>query len=716
MRIRWVTTVAVLAFISTAAHAQVAEGSPVGEADGDIIVTATKSGAQGLQKVPLAVTAFSAEMIEERGSISLADLAPVTPGFSYTYNSVWSVASIRGIGTNNVFAGGDPSTTLQVDGVYYGRPTGANLDFLDVERVEVLRGPQGTLYGRNAIGGTVNVITSDPGNELRAQFRVTGGNYNLVRPEGSISGPISDGVSFSVAGRYSNRDDYTRQLNPALSDNWNEHRYAFRAKLKFDLSSNLSLIVGGDVSHSNERINGFTVRLSPPLIPDGFNPDFHEAALSDRNYGLLTQKGTSGKITWDMGGTTITSITAYRKSDTQFGGDLDFSAAPLFYTRSFVEHQNQISQEFDLSGKFGDASYVVGLFGYRERAKSFFNAVVFGTLLTQGIDAVTKSYAAFGQVNYPLSERFKFTAGIRYTIDQKSAENIFGAQTTGITSDLNQSAAGTGPIFSGNNTRHALTPKFGVEFQATSDLLTYASITRGFKSGGYNLLIDPSSTSAAQYGPERVWAYEGGLKVSIPQVKGHFNLAAFYYDYSGLQVNQFVFLGATVAQLVNNAKKADVKGIEAEAAFRPLQPLELGGTFAWLDASYAGSFNAIDNFNNVVTNPDGRQLNDAPKWSGSGYAQFNIPIGDIDVNLRGDAIYKSKVFYTPLNDIRLGAPSRWLFNAGLTIAPQDSGLQVGVRVDNIANKRYVTAAYYTFSAGGQPGEPRTVRGFIGYKF
>ncbi len=697
-----------------AATAATTPGEP---ATTDIVVTATKSGAQSLQRVPLAISAFSGEDIQQRGSVALADLAPATPNFTYTFNAIWSVASIRGIGTNNVFAGGDPSTTLQVDGVYYGRPTGANLDFLDVERVEVLRGPQGTLYGRNAIGGTVNVITRDPSDTPHGELRVTTGNYNLARPEFAYTGPIADGVSFSIAGRYSDRGPYTRELNPLVPDLWNEHRYALRGKLKLDLVPNLSIILSGDFSRSDENINGFTVRTSPPSVPDGYNPGFHEAATDDPNYGVVSQKGGSARVVLNIGPSTLTSITAYRKSDSKLGGDLDFTAVPLFYTRAFVEHQDQISQEFDLAGPLGAGSYVAGLFGYREGALSYFNAVVFGTLLTQGINAVTKSIAPFGQIDYPLAHRLKATLGVRYTIDEKRATNVFGAQTTGITADVDQRAAGTGTIFNGSNTRHAVTPKFGLEFQASSNVLAYASVTRGFKSGGYNLLIDPTSTAAAEYGPEHLWAYEGGVKVTIPAIRGHLNLAGFYYDYTGLQVNQFVFLGTTVAQLVNNAKSADIKGAEAEFATRPTRALDLGGTLAFLDATYKGSFPAIDNFTNTVTNPDGRRLNDAPRWSGSAYAQANFAVGgNLEAHLRGDAFYKGKVFYTPLNDIRLGSPAHWLFNASLNITPRDSGVEFGVRVDNLTDRRYITAAYYTFSAGAQPGEPRTVRGYFGYRF
>ncbi|MBB6123673.1 iron complex outermembrane receptor protein [Sphingobium subterraneum] len=718
-RVALVTT----SLLPMVAHAQ--EGAPAAADDAnggmpDIVVTATKTGAQSLQKVPLAITAFSAETIAQMGAASLVNVAQVTPGFAYTFNGPWSIASIRGVGTNNVFAGGDPSTTLQVDGVYYARPTGANVDFLDFERVEVLRGPQGTLYGRNVIGGTVNILTKDPTDELRGEVKMTIGNYMLVRPEFALSGPLANGVSFAVSGRYSYHDFYTKELNPSLKDGWNENRWGVRGKLKFDVSPGVDIILAADYSKADEYFNSFTVRRSAPFIPDGLNPGFHESALSAPNQGITEQYGTSAKIAADLGGATLTSITAYRESNADFEADLDFTAVDLFHTRAFVENQSQLSQELTLSGNIGGVTYVVGAFGMRERAVSYYGAVVFGSVLqTQGINALTKSGAVFGQVDIPVGDKLKFTAGVRYTHDEKDVENIFGVQTTGITNDRHQLPSNTAPIFSGGSTKGAMTPKFGVQYQASRDTLVYASVTKGYKSGGFNLLIDPSSINSAGYKPEYVWAYEAGLKLGIPSIGGRLNIATFYNDYKGLQVNQFVFdpVSGTTNQLVNNAKKAKIKGIELEGAFQPTDAVEFGGSLAYLDAKYKGSFPAINNFTSGPVNPDGKRLNDAPRWSGSAYLQYNASLGSsTDLHLRGGATYKGDVFYTPLNDIRLGSEAHWLFNAGLTIESKTNGLSGGIRVDNITDKNYVVATYAAFSAGAMPGEPRTVRGFVSYKF
>lgn len=708
--------------IPNAAHAQdggAAVADAAGESSSDIIVTASKTGEKSLQKVPIAVSAFSGDTIEAMGAVSLVTVAQSTPSFAYTFNGPWSIASIRGIGTNNVFAGGDPSTTLQVDGVYYARPTGANIDFLDVERVEVLRGPQGTLYGRNVIGGIVNVITKDPTDALEGQVKMTLGTYMLTRPEAALSGPLAEGVSFSVSARYSHRDAYIKEQNPALKDGWNENRWGLRGKLKFDVSSDVDIVLAADYSKANEYFNAFTVRRSPLLIDDGAALGFFESALSATNKGTLEQYGTSGKISVDLGGWSFTSITAYRESKANFEADLDFSLIDLFHTRAFVEDQNQLSQEFTLTGDVGGATFVVGAFGMRERAVSYYGAVVFGNILqTQGIDAITKSGALFAQVDLPLSERLTVTAGLRYTHDRKDVENIYGIQVGGITDDLGQLPTNTGPIFNGQSSTSAFTPKFGIQFQATPDVLAYGSVTRGYKSGGFNLLIDPLSINSAGYDPEYVWAYEAGLKLNLPSLGGRLNLAAFYNNFSGLQVNQFVFdpVSGNTAQLVSNADKAKIFGVEAEWMLRPVDALEFGGSIAYLDATYDGTFPAIDNFTLGVTDPDGRRLNDAPRWSGSANLQYTAELATMDMRLRGEATYKGTTYYTPLNDVRLGSKSHWLFNTSLTFDVRNSGISAGVRVDNIADKKYVTATYAAFSAGAMPGEPRTARAFVSYKF
>lgn len=687
-----------------------------------IIVTATKTGASDLQHVPLAISAYSAETLDATGAVSLSDIVAYTPGYTYTSNSVWSISSIRGVGTNNVFAGGDPSATLQVDGVYYGRPTGANLDFLDVERVEVLRGPQGTLYGRNAVAGTTNVITREPSDDFMGTVKLSVGEYGLMRPEFAVSGPLVDEkVSFSLAGRYSKRDGYIKQLVAGGEDLWDENRKSIRGKLKFAPNETMSLVLAADYSDADEGYNFATVRITPSAN-DGFNPGFFEAATDDPNQYELTQWGTSATWKWDISDQLeLTSITAYRDSDSILNGDLDFTALPLFTTRAFVEEQNQFTQEVNLSGRFNKAEFIAGLFYYHENADSYFNATITDSLLlSQGIDVETDSYAAFAQVKYQLSDRLSVTGGVRYTEDEKSTSNDYGISFA-LDPTLTDGGLGADPlieapgseIFTDTAKFDAFTPKLGLEFQANDSVLGYASITKGFKSGGYNLLIDPASASRARYNPEEVWAYEGGIKsrVNVP-FPGTINLAGFYYDYEGLQVNQFVFLGASVAQLVSNAPAAKISGLEIETNLHPNEHISFGGHLAYLNATYNGSFTAEDSLNGGQIDADGRILSDAPKWSGGIFGELRDDFGDYEASVRADVSFKGDVFYSPLNAPELGADAYTFANLSMNLKHTDSGLSFGVRANNITNKKYITGNYFAFSSGGIPGAPRHITAYI----
>lgn len=721
-----VSGIALVAICAPAMAQEAAAGGGDAQEVDEIIVTATKTGAQSLQKVPLAITAFNGEALASRGIQDLGQIATITPGYSFTTNSVWAISSIRGVGTNNVFAGGDPSVTLQVDGVYYGRPTGANVDFMDVERVEILRGPQGTLYGRNAVAGTINVITRDPGNEFSGTAKLTVGEYGLVRPEAQVSGPlVKDKLAFSLAGRYSSRDGYIKQLNANVGDLWGENRYSLRGKLKFTPSDTVAFTLAGDYSHADESYSFATVRLTPPSVPDGFNPGFFEAATNAPNNYTLKQWGLSGKLAIDLSDDlSLTSITAYRRSKSGLGGDLDFTAFDAFQTRAFNESQRQFTQEFNLNGTAGDLKYVLGLFYYSEKAFSFYNATIFDSIFTtKSINVKTDSVAAFAQGEYQLADKLKVTAGIRYTRDKKKTANGNGGAlyTAPLPSDpLFVPTGGDRVVFYNDKTTFdAVTPKLSVDYQATNNVLVYASLTRGFKSGGYNLLVEPTATNIAKYAPERVWAYEAGIKTTLRgPVRGTFNLAGFYYDYKGLQVQQFDFQGANgVLQYVNNAPAADIKGIEAELALSPADFLNVGGALSYLDATYSGTFSALNSLTNALVDPNGKRLSDAPKWSGNFYGELHTSLNENwEVSLRGEGIHKGSVFYSPANLSLLGAPSYWLFNLGLTVAAPEKGIEIGVRWENIANKKYITGNYFSFSSGAIPGAPRHALAYLKFDF
>ena len=682
----------------------------------EVVVTAQKSGAQSLQQVPLAITAFTDAALLDRGSTQLSDLTYETPGFTYAANGPWAISTIRGVGTNNVFAGGDPSTTLQVDGVYYGRPTGGDLDFLDVERVEILRGPQGTLYGRNADAGTINVITKDPTSEFSGIARATGGNYGLFRPEFSVSGPlVDDTVLLRVSAMGAWHDGYIHDLTPGLPDQWDQNHQAIRSKVLFKLQPNLRFVVNMDFTNVNEYMNASYVRLTPPPFPDGTSPSFYQTSLNHPYFVREKQGGASGTLTWDAGPITLTSISAYRRSYMNNGGDLDYTRNEIFWTRHFQEDQNQLSEELDLSGKFDRFKFVAGTFLYREYANSYYNALIYDSLLeTQGISVTTRSAAVFGQGTYNLTDTLALIAGLRYTHDSKDSANIFGTSVG--PPPVADVSAPTSQIYAASPTYSATTPKFGIDWSLRRDLLAYASATKGYKSGGSNLLANPAALNQTLYGPESVWAYEAGLKQTLRgSVPATIDVSVFHNDYKGLQVNQFIFTPTGAGQLVRNAPGAITYGAELETTVMPTTALRLGATAAYLHARYHGTFLSLNDFTQVSFNADGKALDDAPLWSGSIFAQYAIPVRQAELSFRAEGLFKGAVYYTPLNDPREGQGDYALLNLGARFSSQ-KGWEMGLLGKNIAGRKYITAAYYAFSDAGTPGEPRTVQAYVGYTF
>ena len=683
----------------------------------EVIVTATKTGAQSVQDVPVAITAFTSQMLQAEGAVQLSDLTHETPGFTYAANGPWAISTIRGVGTNNVFAGGDASTTLQVDGVYYGRPTGANVDFLDVDRVEILRGPQGTLYGRNADAGTINVITKDPTPEFSGVAQVSGGTYGLFRPEATVSGPIAgdSDILYSVAAFGSWRDAYVTELTPGLPNQWNENRDGVRAKLLFQIEPNLRLLLSSDYTDVNEYMNASYVRLNPTPFPDGTNPTFYQTSLNHPYFVFQRQGGFSGKLVWDFDNLEFTSLSAYRRSYMDNGGDLDYTRNEIFTTRKFQENQDQESQEFNLSGKADRLKYVTGVFLYREHANSYYNAVIFDDLLeTQGVAVVTKSAAAFGQATYDITDKLSAIAGVRYTHDNKTLSNTYGILPG--PPPVEDVSAPTAQVFAASPSYSATTPKFGLNYKIQDDILTYVSATRGYKSGGTNLLANLSALDKTLYGPESVWAYEAGYKQTVRgAVPATIDLAVFYNDYKGLQVNQFIFTPTGTGQVVSNAQGAITSGAELEWSVEPIQALRLGGTVAYLNAKYHGRYIALNDFTSQSFDADGNRLNDSPEWSGSAYGQYTFHVADAALSLRAEGLYKGNVYYTPLNDPIEAQKGYALLNLGAR-ADLPAGWQLGLMAKNVTGVKYITAAYYAFSAAGTPGEPMTVVGYFKYTF
>lgn len=668
---------------------------------GDIVVTATRAGATRLQDTPIAITAFDSRALEITGIDDIRDLATLTPNLQVTQNASFGQIYIRGVGSNNVFGGSDPSSTIHLDGVYLARPVNVLTNFLDVERIEVLRGPQGTLYGRNSVGGTINVISRKPGFAPEAKAQLSYGNYDLLRGEAYISGPLVAGrVAASLSAIGSRRDGYLANAVPGVGDVDDENLVGTRAQLRFAPSPAIEVILRGDFLRADEAVAGYIKLLEKSADPlaNSTLGDFRRVALNIRPHASRRQHGFAGEIVYDLGpAVQLKSLTGYRASRVRYLNDSDGSALNIRRTDLF-EDQHQLSQEFTATGRTDRLSYIAGLYYFDERIIVDSAVTTFAanrSRLQPAID--TTAWAGFGHLTYALTGRLAASAGIRYTHEEKGFAQL-----------ATVSSVATGTLLPGfprtyetQRAYGAWTPKLGLEFRPSDDILLYAAATKGFKSGGFNF----SSLNAAQgFRPEELWSYEAGAKADLFDQALRVNAAVFHYDYDDLQIQSFVTPGVID---IANAADARVNGAELEAQVRPASWLRLGGNLAYLDARYRTFANAIRP-GNIAFDASGNRLNLSPEFSYALVSHAEAPLGGGAVFARGEYSYRSKQFFTPSNsslDVQAGYG---LINASIGYTAPGGRVQLILLTRNLADAEYVTStAGFPPGTVGRVGEPRT---------
>ena len=692
---------AALLLTSAAAQAQTAPDQDSADS-GDIVVTASKTGATLLQDTPFAVTAFNAQMLERTGVKDVRDLAAVTPNLLVTQNASFSQIYIRGIGSNNVFGGSDPSSTIHLDGVYLARPASYLTNFLDVERIEVLRGPQGTLYGRNSVGGTINVISRKPGNEFVGRIQATYGNYNFARAEGYVSGPlVEDKLAASISFIGSRRDGYLKNIVPGVGDADNERTIGGRGQLRFTPSAPLEIILRADYVHSDDALAGYVKLLQTTTDPlaNSTLGDYRKIAVNIRPASNRRQWGTAGEVNYDVAdGLQLKSLTAYRANRLTQVGDTDGTALNGRRTDQF-EDQHQFSQEVNLTGKAGALTYILGAYYFNEHILVDSSVTTYATNVRANFNPTinTDAIAGFAQGSFAVTEQITLTAGIRYTSEKKKFDQI-ATNFSLVTGLPNATYPRT---YSTDNTYKAWTPKFGIELRPTDGLLIYASATKGFKSGGFNF----SSANAAQgFDPEMLWSYEAGAKLDLLDRLLRLNGTVFHYDYSDLQVQSFLSPGVVD---ITNASDAKVDGAEFEAQLRPASWLKLGGNLAYLNARYKNYTSALLP-GNIPYDASGNRLNLAPKWSYSVFAEADTAIGAGSGFIRGEYNYRTRQFFTASNSGLDTQPGYGLLNASIGYTFPGEHFELLAFARNLSDREYVTSTA-SFASGivGRVGEPRT---------
>ena len=676
---------------------------------GRVTVTARRRE-ESLKDVPGSVTAIGSDVLSTLGASEIGDVETLVPNLVlHEGDAQNTVAYIRGVGQLDSLAFADPGVGIYLDDVYLGRAQGSFLDVFDTERIEVLRGPQGTLYGRNTIGGAIKFVSRAPGETPEFNARATIGSYNQTDLSLGASGPVmGEKLLGKVAVALLKRDGYAEnQFNG--QDDGDRDTIAWRGSLLAKPSENFEFLLSADGSNDTPDTSRTPARETSVfgLFPPSADPFKIDADFNDLND--LKVWGVSGRATWTLSDSlSLISTTAYREMGYDTHLDLDATSAPLFGVFVF-EDQSQFSQEFQLNYEAGRWSIVSGLYYFDE--KDVTESGIFGpaiAFVSNSInDQTTTAYAAYADATYNLSERLSISAGLRYTEESKDFQRVqefFGAATplvpvigTGLrVTDVNAS-----------KTFSDTSPRFSISYRLNDDVSTYASISRGFKSGGFDGRSN-SGFEAQPFAAETMTAYEAGLKGYFAGGSVFLSAAAFLNDYQDLQVSSFTEQNGVFAALFTNAAAAQIAGFELEGKWRASEALTLSGSLGYLDARY-------DKF----IGENGQDVSDqltpanAPDWTGRINAEYRTFLtGRTELILAGGAAYRGEVYPTVSSSEVLRQGGYTLYDASIGLEFQNGGYALTLVGRNLSDEQYRTHGFdLSDSLGyqlGYYGAPRTV--------
>jgi iron complex outermembrane receptor protein len=557
----------------------------------EIVVTAQKR-LQSAQNVPIAITALDSNQLAAAGVSGTGDLRTAVPALNVTTaTGGYGLPRIRGIGATGQGPGIENPVAVYVDGVYYGAAFGVLQSLYDVEQVAVLKGPQGTLFGRNATGGLIQVSTLGPSFDLKAKGQVGYANYSTYSSAGYVSGRLTDTIAVSLSGQYDNQNHGWGKNLFTGNDVQDARTWVGRAKLLWKPDAATSVLIsgdfngrnGGEPAFRNFGLNTLGQNVQSQIIALGGNPD--RDIYSDVDPKLRARQwGTSLTASHDLGGVSLKSITAYRKTDLRFFFDPDGTTQ----RRTVVDNDQfdkQFTQEINLvSETHGAFDWVIGGF-YMHDMSGYDPARSTGLLVNGGngysdyiSDIKNSSYAGFAEGTYHIDASTNLIAGLRYTSDERSATartvNFVGA--TGVTT--------TTPT-SDEHTFNKLTWRASIDHRFSPELLAYASYNRGFRAGAYV----PQTNPLQLLRPEVVDAYEVGIKSDLFDRRVRFNLAGYYYAEKNIQVMQII----AGAQYVYNADGAHIYGIDGDITWKISSDFRLFGGFNVTHARYTSFTNAI---------------------------------------------------------------------------------------------------------------------------
>ncbi len=684
----------------------------------EIMVTAQKR-VTNMQDTALAITAFTGEDLAKSGITSSMDLQLHTPGLVVSSNGGWGLPYLRGVGTDIIGPGVDSSVAIYVDGVYQARNAGKIQQLVDVERVEVLKGPQGILYGRNSIGGAINIISRAPSDDLSASIDVEYGNFDQKTIRSSIGGPlVEDKLSALLSLVYTDNDGYTEDL---LSGD----RYQFIDTISLRGSFALNLTDNLDARINVSLVDSDSSFAYTPINP-ATNPVFSVfgAALIDDprkvrndhpNQQQTMEVGVNAKLTWNLNDLTITSNTAFKKNEHKLICDLDGTEIPIiscgsvtFDDEPFEEDSDFFSQELVITSQNSERFEWTGLIYYMNEDATLFgrnDLPLFGLITRTNAAVKAEAFAGAGQVTYFLTDKFSLTAGIRVSHETKSIKNSKTAVDGSLIGAGEEKASWT-----------VATPKFVIQYSPTDNIMAYVSASRGFKSGGFNAFEIQSS-----FDEETLWSYEAGIKSTLLDRRLRANLTAFHYDYNNLQINQWQTIPSGILGIVDNAGQASVNGFELELLMKPTSNFQLEVGLAFLDAKF-DEFVSIDpdRPEDGLLDRVGNALPRAPDFTANVAAEYSIPVGSAgNLVLRGEYYHRDKLFITQFEDDRASVEAIDLLNARISFESADGQWHAAIYGKNLTDKDYAQHIITIQALLGQVAlfaPPRTYGIQFGYKF
>ena len=681
-----------------------AAAEPVGAVE-EVVVTAQRR-AQRLEDVPLSVASFTPQRLEAAGVQSVTDLARVTPGVRFDQTSVFVQPTIRGVGSTVTAAGTESNVSVYLDGFYLPAPLGNAFDLANITQLQVLKGPQGTLFGRNATGGAILITTSDPTFTPSGMVRVSYGSYNDRKVQGVVSGPITSHLAANLSVYARKADGYVDNIFTGSDKDGRIVNLSLRGKLLLQASDDAKLVLTLEHSDSNNAagaiqiaVNGDSRGATVPGTIIG-----REFGKSAQNFPPLNRTIANAAYLrgeFKFSGVTLNSYTGYRAERAYERADLDGSSAPIF-AAEWEQPLTTFTQEFTLAGSSERLDWLAGAYYFHSTAKlPFFRVASFGGPFASTITSQVESdsYAVFADATYRLADPLFLTVGGRYSTERK---------------DFTFQAASRPPEVTVNKRWDSFTPRVALRYEIAPDTNVYASWSKGFKSGAYNA----GSTQRTPVNPEKITAYEVGFKTA--QADWRLDASVYYYDYKDLQFTSYDFTQGT-SQL-RNAAAAENYGGDVQGTWSATERLTLNAGVAYTHAEYT-SFpgalgyvkNPLGGWSTTPVDASGKRAIRTPRWTANLGFSYTQPLSVGELVLGGNYAYSSRLYYDVQNRFSKGPTG--LLDLRLAWVSPDKSWQAAVYGSNLTDRHYpINFVPSTYDTPIVYAWPRTVGASLEYKF